>query len=52
MVPASEVLNCIETSIPRRIWEDNIKMVVSGSGMLGVWTESSWFRIGTDGGHL
>ena len=27
-------------------WEDNIKWDV------GVWTGSSWFRIGTGGGHL
>jgi len=31
---------------PRSRWEDNIKWDV------GVWTGSSWFRIGTGGGHL
>ena len=31
---------------PRRRWEDNIKMDV------GVWTGSSWLRIGTGGGKL
>jgi len=31
---------------PRRRWENNIKMD------LQVWTGSSWFRIGTGGGHL
>ena len=34
---------------PRRRWEDNIKMNVQE---VGVWTGSSWLRIGTDGGHL
>jgi hypothetical protein len=36
---------------PRRRWEDNIKMDISGNRM-GVWTGSSWLRIGTGGGHL
>ena len=33
---------------PRRRWEDNIKMDLQEV----VWTESSWLRIGTVGGHL
>ena len=33
-------------------WEDNIKMDLQVSGMWGVWTGSSWLRIGTGGGHL
>ena len=36
---------------PRRRWEDNIKMDFQEVGC-GVWNGSSWFRIGTDGGHL
>jgi len=36
---------------PRRRWEDNIKMHLQKVGC-GVWTVSSWFRIGTGGGHL
>jgi len=36
---------------PRRRWEDNIKMDFQEVGC-GVWTGSSWLRIGTDGGHL
>ena len=36
---------------PRRRWEDNIKMDLQEVG-LGVWTGSSWLRIGTGGGHL
>ena len=36
---------------PRRRWEDNIKMVLQEEGV-GVWTGSSWLRIGTGGGHL
>ena len=35
--------------IPRRRWEDNIKM---GLQEVGVWTGSSWLRIGTGGGRL
>ena len=34
---------------PRRRWDDNIKMDVRE---VGVWTGSSWLRIGTGGGHL
>jgi len=38
---------------PSRRWEDNIKVdlqeVACGGG---VWTGSSWIRIGTGGGHL
>ena len=36
---------------PRRRWEDNIKMVLQEVGC-GVWTGSSWIRIGTGGVHL
>ena len=32
-------------------WEDNIKMDLQEVGW-GVWTGSSWLRIGTVGGHL
>jgi len=35
----------------RRRWEDNIKMDLREVGC-GVWTGSSWLRIGTGGGHL
>jgi len=35
---------------PRRRWEDNIKIDLREVG--GVKTGWSWFRIGTDGGHL
>jgi hypothetical protein len=34
---------------PRLIWNDNIKMALWD---VGVWTGSSWLRIGTGGGHL
>jgi hypothetical protein len=34
---------------PRRIWEDNIEMDLQEVGC-GVWTGSSWLRIGTVGG--
>jgi len=34
---------------PRSRWEDNIKMDLQE---VGVWTESSWLRIGAGGGHL
>jgi len=34
---------------PRRRWEDNIMMDLQE---VGVWTESSWLRIGTVGEHL
>jgi len=36
---------------PRLRWEDNIKMDLQEVGW-GVWTGSSWLRIGTGGGHL
>ena len=36
---------------PMHKWEDNIKMDLQEVGC-GVWTGSSWFRIGTGGGHL
>ena len=36
---------------PRLRWEDNIKMDVQEVGC-GIWTGSSWLRIGTSGGHL
>jgi len=36
---------------PRRRWGDNIKMDLQDVGM-GIWTVSSWLRIGTGGGHL
>jgi hypothetical protein len=36
---------------PRRCWENNIKMDIQEVGW-GVWTESSWLRIGTGGEHL
>jgi hypothetical protein len=32
-------------------WEDNIKTDLQEVGC-GVWTGSSWLRIGTGGGHL
>jgi len=35
----------------RRRWEDNIKTDLQEVGK-GVWTGSSWLRIGTGGGHL
>ena len=37
---------------PRRRWEDNTKMDRQRVGCGGVWTGSSWLRIGTVGGHL
>jgi len=37
---------------PRRRWEDNIKMDLQEVGCGGVWTRSSWLRMGTGGGHL
>ena len=37
---------------PRRRWEDNIKMDLQEVGCGGVWTGSSWLRIGTDGENL
>jgi hypothetical protein len=36
---------------PRRRWEDNIKWIFRKWNM-GVWTGSSWLRIGTGVGHL
>jgi hypothetical protein len=33
----------------RHRWEDNIKMDLQE---VGVWTGSSWLRIGTGGGYL
>ena len=36
---------------PRPRWEDNINMDLQEVGW-GVWTGSSWLRIGTGGGHL
>jgi len=35
----------------RHRWEDNIKMDIQEVGC-GVWTGSSWLKIGTGGGHL
>ena len=35
----------------RRRWDDNIKIDLHEVG-LGVWTGSSWLRIGTGGGHF
>ena len=35
----------------RRMWEDNVKLDLQEVGC-GVWTGSSWLRIGTGGGHL
>jgi hypothetical protein len=37
--------------IPRRRWEDNIKMDFEEVGC-GLWTGLSWLRIETSGGHL
>jgi hypothetical protein len=34
-----------------RSWKDNIEMDLQKAGC-GVWTGSSWLRIGTGGGHL
>ena len=36
---------------PRPRWEDDNKMDLQEVGC-GVWTGSSWLRIGTGGGHL
>jgi len=36
---------------PRRRWEDNIKIIFR-KWDVGVWTGSSWLRIGTGGGYL
>jgi hypothetical protein len=35
----------------RRRWKDNIKMDLQEVGC-GVWTGSSWLRMGTVGGHV
>ena len=35
----------------RRRWEDNIKMFFR-KWVVGLWTGSSWLRIGSGGGHL
>jgi hypothetical protein len=37
---------------PRRRCEDNIKMDLQEMGCRGLWTGSSWLKIGADGGHL
>ena len=36
---------------PGRRWENNIMMYLQKVGC-GIWTGSSWLRIGTGGGHL
>ena len=36
---------------PRRRWEDNISWIFRKFDV-GVWTGSSWLRIGTGGGHM
>jgi len=36
----------------RHRWEDNIKIDLQEVGCGGVWTGSSWLRIGTGGGSL
>jgi hypothetical protein len=36
---------------PRRRWKDNIRWSFR-KWNVGVWTGSSWLRIGTGGGHL
>jgi hypothetical protein len=37
---------------PMLRWEDNIKMDLQEVYYGGAWPGSSWFRIGTGGGHL
>jgi hypothetical protein len=37
---------------PRRRWEDNIKRWIFRKWDVGVWTGSSWLRIGTGGGQF
>jgi hypothetical protein len=37
---------------PRRRWECNIKIDLQELGCGGIWTGSSWLRIGIGGGHL
>jgi hypothetical protein len=34
---------------PRRRWEDGIKMDLRETGSWGVWSGSTWLRIGTTG---
>jgi hypothetical protein len=36
---------------PRHRWEDNIKIELQEM-VCGLWTGSSWLRIGTGSGHL
>ena len=36
---------------PRRRWEDNLRWIFR-KWDVGIWTGSSWLRIGTGGGHL
>ena len=60
MRPAATSVNCVyaiciaelyrQQSVSQ-IWVDNIKMDIQEVGC-GVWTGSSWLRIGTGGGHL
>jgi hypothetical protein len=38
--------------IPRRRWEDGIKMDLEEIGWGGVWSGFTWLRIGTVGGLL
>jgi hypothetical protein len=40
-----------ETTWETQAWEDNIKMDLQEGGV-GVWTGSSWSRVGAGGGHL
>ena len=37
---------------PTRRWEGNNKTDIQEVGCEGVWTGSSWLRIGIDGGYL
>ena len=37
---------------PRRRWEDNIRTDLQEVGLGGVWTGSTWVKVGTGGGHL
>ena len=46
-----EILGKEDNGRPRRRWENNIKMNLQEVGC-GVWTGSSWLRIGTGGGRL
>ena len=36
---------------PRHRWEDNLRWIFR-KWDVGIWTGSSWLRIGTGGGHL